>query len=310
MPPMDTPRCPVCGGADNVALTSQPQDYEYRVATTRQFLIRQCRDCGSRFLWPRPDVAELVAFYPDDYHAYHEDHGWLAGALVARRDAARQQRYLSSTANRPVRLFDVGSGDCRQFEALQASGQFQFGGVEINPGMVAKARAAGYDVYQGTMEELDVGPVEGTYDIVTMYQLVEHVLDPGLLFAKAMRLLRPGGLALGQLPCLDSLEARVFGKYWAGYHFPRHLQQFTPGGLRRCITTAGFEDVTITSALHLQAALSLQNWIVDHFPPKTRLKFGKIPYYTGLLLAVSPFCILEYLLGKGGMMDFAARKPA
>lgn len=309
--PATTPAiCPACGARDNFRLAGQPEDYEYRVATDRPFHIRQCGGCGSRFVWPRPGVDELTAMYPDDYHAYNEDHGLVAGVLVARRDAARQRRYLELTSSRPVRLFDVGSGDCRQFDALRDSGLFEFGGVELNPGMVAKARAGGYDVHQGTLEDMDIGPHLGTYDIVTMYQLVEHVLEPGVLFEKALRLLRPGGVVLGQLPCLDSLEAKVFGKYWAGYHFPRHLQQFTRHGLSGCMQNAGFMDVRVKTALHLQAAISLQNWIVDRFPPRQRLRYGKLPVYSGLLLAVAPFCILEYLLGQGGMMDFSARKPS
>lgn len=300
--------CPVCGDRKALVLINQPKDYEYRISPKRKFLIHRCGGCNSQFLWPRPNVEELISFYPDDYHAYNEDHGWLAGALVARRNRARQERYLLLTGNRPVRLFDVGCGDCRQFDALRDSGQFSFGGVEINTAMVVKAKSRGYDVHQGTLEELDTTSYEGSFDIVTMYQLVEHVINPRELFAKAKRLLKPGGILRGQLPCINSIEAIFFGKYWAGYHFPRHLQQFSRRGLERCILEAGFDDTETSTALHLQAAISLQNVIVDHFP-SGRLQFGKVSYYSALLLAVTPFCIFEFLLGRGGMMNFSARRP-
>ncbi len=302
--------CPVCGSSEGRELSSQPEDFEYHVSAGNKYKIRACSSCGSGFLWPRPTVDDLVRFYPDDYHAYNDDHGRIAGMLVTRRNRSRMQLYLSLTQERPVALFDVGSGDCRHFDALRSTGDFTFAGVEINPGMVEKANKAGYNVVQGTLEDLDVSLLKGRFDIVTMYQLVEHVLDPRMLFRKARILLKPGGVIIGQLPCLGSIEASVFGRYWAGYHYPRHLQQFTKRSLLQLIENEKFGNIRVTSALHLQAALSLQNWLTSILPPKKPLVFGKTPYYSWLLLCAAPFCIFEHALGAGGMMDFIARREA
>jgi SAM-dependent methyltransferase len=228
---------------------------------------------------------------------------------VKRRDKVRTGFYRGMTDERPIRLFDVGTGDCRHFDALRASGEFEFAGVEISLAMAAKARERGYAVTRGTLEDLDISGLEGRFHFVTMYQLVEHVLDPKILFEKAFLLLKPGGMIVGQLPRLDSLEAQLFGRYWAGYHFPRHLQQFTRKCLFQCIESCGFDQVRVDSALHLQAALSLQNFLVDRFHPHMKLHFGKVPYYSYLLLASIPFCLFEFSLGRGGMMNFSASRP-
>jgi hypothetical protein len=60
-----------------------------------------------------------------------------------------------------VRLFDVGAGDCRHFQAIAPLGVFEFAGVEMNPGMASAARAGGFDVAEGTFEEYDAGPRAG-----------------------------------------------------------------------------------------------------------------------------------------------------
>jgi SAM-dependent methyltransferase len=279
------------------------------VPLPREFRIEACLSCGSQYIWPRPTIIELKDFYPSDYHAYNHDHSWLAGMLVKRRDQVRRRLYRKASNSHPIRLFDVGSGDCRQFDALRGTGEFEFSGIEINPRMVGQARSNGYDVYEGTLEEMELGDLAGSFDIVTMYQLVEHVLEPAKLFSQALNLLKPGGVVIGQMPCLDSMEAWLFGRHWAGYHFPRHLQQVTVSGLSKCMREAGLERVVVKSALHLQAAISLQNIIVDRFPPKQRLHFGKIEFYNGLLIAVAPFCIAEFLAGRGGMMNFSAERP-
>ncbi|HEU6436415.1 MAG TPA: class I SAM-dependent methyltransferase [Nitratidesulfovibrio sp.] len=301
--------CVVCGHARTARADSQPEDFEYAVIPGPESHIRHCPACGSRFLHPRPDLTTLSSYYPLDYHAYNEDNGLIADVLVGMRSKARARDYMRHMATPTIRLFDVGTGDCRQFDALRPLGDFRFGGVELKPEMVQAARAKGYDVHEGSLEGLNISGMEGQFDIVTMYQLVEHVLRPDILLQKAIALLRPGGMVVGQLPSMDSLERRIFGRYWAGYHFPRHLQMFTRRGLAHNLTHAGFTNVVVTSSLHLQAALSLQNLIVANLPSRPRLRFGKIAAYSFLLLAAAPFCLLEHALGMGGMMHFRAVKP-
>jgi SAM-dependent methyltransferase len=305
----DTPECPACDATGAFAIEGQPEDYEYRVTPPVELRVYACTACGTNYLWPRLNADEIAALYPSDYHAYNEDHGLVAQILVYMRDTIRRKRYTKIQDSHPIRIFDVGSGDCRHFEALRRKGGFSFAGVEINPEMARRAVENGYDVRQGVLEDMDLTGWEGSFDIVTMYQLVEHVADPRKLFQQARRLLRPGGTVLGQLPCIESIEAKIFGKYFAGYHYPRHLQAFSRRGLVEAIEAGGLGVESIGSSPHLQAGISLQNLIVDHFPPKRRLQYGKVPFYSLLLVSVAPFCLIEHLLGRGGMMFFSARRP-
>ncbi len=80
-------------------------------------------------------------------------------------------------------------------------------------------------------------------------------------------------------------------------------------GMHGLLKKAGFAELSIRTALHLQAAISLQNFLVAKGVGGQSLKYGKGPYYSLLLMAVVPFCLFEWSLGQGGMMDFVARKP-
>ena len=302
-------KCVVCNSQQIDSFKEQPEDYEYGVKTEREFRVLQCCQCGSRFVFPRPTVEELVSFYPLIYHAYNEDHGLIAKRLVSMRAKRRAKELLKMTDSRPVRLFDVGTGDCRHFVDMSKYGDFEFAGNEIKPEMVDEARRRGYNVEQSSLEDLDIVPYRGKYDIVTMYQLVEHVIDPRVLLQKAMDLLKPGGYLLGQLPCMDSLDRKIFGRYWAGYHYPRHLQMLSKRGMRHLLEQAGSADVEINNAFHLQAGISLQNWIVSNMKRKPKMTYGKTAIYSFLLMGIAPFCIFESCIGQGGMMNFTARKP-
>jgi SAM-dependent methyltransferase len=284
------------------------RDFEYGVTPERPLGVRRCVACESEFLFPRPSSADLVAFYPSDYHAFNDDHGRLATSLVRFRAKRRARTYERLLGGRSGRLFDVGTGDCRHFDELREVLDIECAGVELQPDVAAAGRARGYDVVVGTLEEMDLTGHEGRYDLVSMNHVLEHVIDPAEVADRARRLLRPGGHLLGQLPTNSSWEARAFGRRWGGYHFPRHLQMFSRAGLERLLAKAGFTHVQLRTAPHIQTAISLQNtansWGWD--PQK---RYGKVPGYGALLGLVAPFELAAYAADRGGIIDFSAVAP-
>ena len=83
----------------------------------------------------------------------------------------------------------------------------------------------------------------------------------------------------------------------------------TKKNLHHLIKHSGFENVSVRSALHLQAAQSIQNVLVGKFGYHPKITYGKTPIYPALLLLAAPFCLTEHLIGRGGMMNFMAQKP-
>jgi SAM-dependent methyltransferase len=300
--------CPACGGvAPDVAITN-PVDYEYGVESARAFCILACQACETQWLYPRPEVEELVSFYPPDYHAYHDDHGLIASMLVAVRAWLRARQYRRLLPAEGGALFDVGAGDCRHFRELSGTGQHRFAGVEIHPQMAERARAAGFDVETGVLEEMDIERHLGCYHAVSMNHVLEHVLDPREVVERTFQMLRPGGRLIGQLPNISSWEPRAFGGCWAGYHFPRHTQIFSRSGLTRLLQSCGFEDVQIRSAPHVQTALSIQNWIVQQ-RGRGGISMGRAPYFGLLLLVSLPVEAIAFVLNQSGVVDFEAVRP-
>jgi SAM-dependent methyltransferase len=257
---------------------------------------------------PRPNERELLSFYPGDYHAYNDDHGAIAHALVWVRSQLRGRAYRSLLPGSEGALFDVGAGDCRHFEELQRVGRWHFAGVEIQPELAERGRAAGHDIETGTLESISIDRHRQRYDVVSMNHVLEHVLDTGEVLRRAFELLRPGGWLVGQLPTNSAWEAK-FGSTWAGYHYPRHLQVFSRAGLVRAMEGASFRDVSIRSAPHCQTAISAQNFLLAR-GLRLPLSFGRTPIYGGLLLASLPFEAVAWLFDRSGTVDFRARKPA
>lgn len=300
--------CPACGaGTPGVAIAS-PVDYEYGVSTGRPFCILGCQACKSQWLYPRPNVDELVAFYPPDYHAYHDDHGLIASILVAVRARLRARQYQSLLPESGGSLFDVGAGDCRHFRELSGNGRHHFAGVEINPEMAERARAAGFDVETGVLENIGIERHLESYHAISMNHVLEHVLDPAEVVERTFRMLRPGGRLVGQLPTISSWEPHAFGGCWAGYHFPRHTQIFSRTGLTRLLESCGYQDVKVSSTPHVQTALSIQNWLVKQ-RGRGGLSMGRAPYFGLLLLASLPVEAIAFLFNQSGVVNFEAVRP-
>jgi SAM-dependent methyltransferase len=299
--------CSACGGnAERISL-AHPVDYEYHVVPARAFHYQRCDACASEWIAPRPATTELPPFYPPGYHAHNDDHGMVAGMLVWVRAQLRGRVYRSLlNGKRQGVLFDVGAGDCRHFVELRRFADWQFAGVEIQPAVAQSARDAGFDIETGTLEEMNIERHLGKYDVVSLNHVLEHVCNPDDVIARCWQLLKPGGWLIGQLPTNSAWESH-FGKTWAGYHYPRHLQVFSRQGLAQLLTRNGFGGVRITSAPHCQTAISLQNSMVAAGVP-LRLAHGRSKIYGVLLLLSLPFELLAWLCNRSGTIDFKARK--
>jgi SAM-dependent methyltransferase len=86
---------------------------------------------------------------------------------------------------------------------------------------------------------LDAQYPGGSFDVVTMFEVLEHLPAIKAHLQEAMRLLKPGGWLCVSVPNFESLERYVFGRWWVGLDAPRHLIQFSPESLRSLLSGAG-----------------------------------------------------------------------
>jgi SAM-dependent methyltransferase len=111
-------------------------------------------------------------------------------------------------------------------------------GVEPGEWAVATARERhGLRIREGTLETVPLEP--GSFDVVTMIDLIEHTARPFEALRRAGEILRPGGLLCLVTPNVKSAAARMAGKTWWHYR-PAHLGYFTRGSLDALLSRTGF----------------------------------------------------------------------
>jgi SAM-dependent methyltransferase len=248
-------RCPLCPGAEEVPL-AVGEDFEYR-SSPDTFLAVRCRSCGLVYLRQRPTAAELDRIYPPSYHAFDfsaENYG-LAWRVRRRLEAGRMLRFCRGLP-RGARILDVGCGDGFHLKLLRQYGDpsWQLEGVDPSYLAATAARRAGFLVHEGSVESLALD--RDRYDLALLIATIEHVPDPvGVLRAIRARL-RPGGRVAIVTDNTAAWSHRLFaGRYWGGYHFPRHFHLFDPPTIRRL---AELTELDVTS---LRTMVSPVNWV-------------------------------------------------
>jgi SAM-dependent methyltransferase len=170
-------------------------------------------------------------------------------ALGTRRmeNYRRALQYLDEVTD-GRRLLDVGCG-AGSFLALAQQSGWEPHGVEMSPGLSAACtRDLGIPVTTGRFEEVELPASH--FDVVTMWDVIEHVIDPGFCIRKVKGLLRPGGVAVFCTPDENSILAkmglalyRLTGsryKYPAfALHPPYHTYFFSRNGFVDLLTTSG-----------------------------------------------------------------------
>lgn len=264
--------CPVCG-ADEALLFMEMRDR--LLGLDGHFYLMRCRHCGLIYQSPQLAAAELAHYYPPEYHPFLpaiEDEPLPWRRWDRRRGVDRRCRAVIARAGvRTGRVLDVGCATGIFLDGMRRWG-WETLGVEPNPVASAYARERlGLEVITAELET--AGLLEAAFDVVTLWDVLEHVPNPRRTLTEVARVLRPGGLLVLSLPNIESVEARLFGRYWAGWDQPRHLVLFPRAVLIRLLGETGFvsPEITAFTGHHGTLVLSLDFWLGEKVPqPRLR----------------------------------------
>lgn len=231
-------KCPVCGG-----------DFREVVLDLGKRRFLRCAGCGLRVLDPIPSASELESEYGDEYAPFV-----LASSspgLVTRFRRAwytdRRLKWIRGLQFNSV--LDVGCGTGEFLFKLRQRG-IDVHGLEPSAFAGGFARSRGLDVFQGLVGDYQPNR---TFDLITLWNVLEHMTDPAADLGRLRSLLAPEGTIVILTPNAGSPQAARFGRDWAGLEVPKHLHLFDGPSLSRLAAKTGF------SKLHQRPAR------VDHY---------------------------------------------
>jgi 2-polyprenyl-3-methyl-5-hydroxy-6-metoxy-1,4-benzoquinol methylase len=291
--------CPVCDGREFAPMFRRARaaaaHYErvpYRITQSSRALvdgIERCRGCGLGMLPPELIVA--------DHYAEGADELFAEQAPVRIRNAERLLRVLGCPAG-SARLLDVGSAYGFLLVAARRLGYTPMG-VEPSQAAAAHARRT-YElsIFGGRVEEAPFE--EGSFDVITLADVIEHLSDPAAVIRRVHGWLRPGGRLLILTPDLGSLAARLLGRHWWAL-LDDHYVYFSRRTLSRFLDRHGFVTERLQS---LGRAFPVQHWVY------------KLSQYSGAIYGAVDSAVrlvgiggIEVPLNFGDQMVCIARRP-
>ena len=197
--------------------------------------IVRCDQCGFMYQNPQPDPRWILSAYQDVVDSRYDDEREGRVHTFTRE----LERLMGLIA--PGRLLDVGSHVGVFLEVGSALG-WQAEGVEPSRWAAEVARSRGLAVTSGTLDDLNTEPER--YDLVTLWDVIEHLPDPSAELRRLHQLVRPGGLLAISTMDVDAPVARLLGRSWPWY-MQMHLYYFSRRTLGLLVETAGYEVLEI-----------------------------------------------------------------
>jgi SAM-dependent methyltransferase len=174
---------------------------------------------------PQPKAEDLAKYYKSDAYISHTDskETFVASLYqnVKKYSLALKLRLILTLNGSPGSLLDIGAGT-GDFLKLAKDNGWDVKGVEPNDGASNLARKKNLEIY----ENIDM--LSGkTFDVVTLWHVLEHLPDLEIITKKIEDLIKPGGTLIVAVPNFKSYDAKHYKNYWAAYDTPRHLWHFS-----------------------------------------------------------------------------------
>ncbi len=127
------------------------------------------------------------------------------------------------------RWLDIGFGEGALLVEAARLG-WTCAGTEMSAASLRFGSSRGWDV-----REASSGWPDESCDVVSLVEVLEHVIDPEAILREAVRLLRPGGALIATTPNIESLNFRILGTGWSAVAPPEHVTLFSAAALTRLV---------------------------------------------------------------------------
>jgi len=238
--------CPICEAPGAQEWLRAPDRLHGR--QENYYLVR-CPACSLVWLNHPPKPADMHLHYTDAYHKLISAAGENPARWAFRKEALAQ--YMHSGT-----LLDLGCSSGSFLEFMRSE-SLKLYGIEMSAdGARTAEERTQAQVFVGNI--LDAPFPKESFDVITCFDVLEHLYEPRRVMARVAEWLKPGGIFYVLVPNVDSAEARVFGSYWHGLEMPRHLFHYSPESLKFLAESAGLFEVSVETRRNPAVGTSLR----------------------------------------------------
>lgn len=252
------------------------------------YQILECLTCGSVFSSPILPYEKIAGLYKTSKQNYDDETSFINESYVA---YINQNNALFKNRRKAL---DIGCGSGFFLKALQKVGYIEVNGVEPSEEAVSKAGDIKDRIFTGFFEQANYPT--GSFDLVTCFQTLDHLIDPLSVLKKIQEVLKPGGIAYLIMHNEKSLQARLFGEKSPIYDV-EHIYLFNKETLPRFAQKAGFK---VLKLFEVKNVYPLSYW----------LRMAPIPMKKSITLMAKALHLIDIRVGiYPGNLGIFIQKP-
>ena len=232
-------KCPWCG-SENAQLHLELKDL---FLTQEPFKILECKECGLLYTTPRPNKDEIGRYYKSEEYYSHQENkeGFIPKVYEKVKSVNLKNKYgIATEGKEKGKALDIG---CGVGDFLHTMEQHSWDCTGVEPSedakVIAKKRIKGQLLSSEEQENLP----DNSFDIITMWHVLEHVDDIRWQIQQLHRLCKPGGRIIIALPNYKSYDGQYYKAEWAAYDVPRHLNHFNKETLIKIFEESGLRHM-------------------------------------------------------------------
>lgn len=244
--------CPICQSR-HIESFLEAKDF---TVSGEYFKIVQCRSCSFLFTNPRPAANEAGKYYESSNYISHSNtnEGFVNQLYHKVRNITLQQKVKwIAPYKQSSEILDIGCGNGHFLKACKNAG-WKVAGMELDKKTAEQAEKNTGEKIVNHLKEIDK---ESSFQIITLWHVLEHVYELDEYFAFFKAKLKPSGKLLFALPNPKSHDAEKFKSFWAAYDVPRHIHHFTPKTIEQLANKHGFKLVKTKGLLFDSFYISL-----------------------------------------------------
>lgn len=231
--------CPWCGTPSEKSYLRVKDHF----LSQETFDIIECEHCGLLYTTPRPDPDVIGKYYQsEDYFSHQENKQGLIPRLYefVKSFNIKNKVHMAIGGLPKGKLLDIGCG-VGDFLAKVMQEGWEVVGLE--PSDDAKNIAEKRLGFRPLCPKDSFTLPDASFDVVTLWHVLEHVDDLKTQTSEIGRILKPGGRLVIALPNFQSFDCQYFKECWAAWDVPRHLNHFSKETLQKMMVSLGFLPV-------------------------------------------------------------------
>lgn len=217
------------------------------------FTYQECLDCFSIYQSPRPSLESYKNFYTNSASSQYWANEFFPSVIEARREkifkprCERLRELCQAECHDPKNIADIGAG---VGVFLDEIGKFfpsaNLTAIEPSFDMSKTCQTKGFNVIESVLEEIPEDRFN-EFDLLTCFEVIEHVYCPLDFVVSLGKILKPGGWVLVTGLCGDGFDIRSLWEYSKSVSPPHHINFLSVQGFHRLFKNSGFDEVMITT---------------------------------------------------------------